>query len=54
VARAHERARQLLGEKKATLERLARRLLEQEVLEGAELQALLTSELLTPAALSLG
>jgi len=54
VARAHERVRQLLGENKATLEHLARRLLEHEVLEGAELQALLTPELFTPAALVLG
>ena len=51
VARAHERVRQLLGEKQAILERLARRLLEHEVLEGAELQALLTPELATPVAL---
>ena len=36
------------------LEHLARRLLEHEVLEGAELQALLTPELFTPAALLLG
>jgi len=36
------------------LERLARRLLEHEVLEGEELQALLTPEPITPAALSLG
>src|SRR6266545_4288257 len=41
VARAHERVRQLLGEKQAILERLAQRLLAHEVLEGAELQALL-------------
>src|SRR5712691_959928 len=54
VARAHERVRQLLGAKKATLERLARRLLEHEVLEGEELQALLMPEPVTPAALSLG
>jgi len=54
VARAHELVRQLLGEKEATLEHLARRLLEHEVLEGAELQALLTPELCTPAALVLG
>jgi hypothetical protein len=35
------------------LERLVRRL-EHEVLEGAELRALLTPELVTPAALLLG
>jgi hypothetical protein len=43
----------LLEEQHATLERLVRRL-EHEVLEGAELQALLTPELVTPAALLLG
>jgi hypothetical protein len=36
------------------LERLAQRLLEKEVLEGAELQALLTPEPVTPEALALG
>jgi cell division protease FtsH len=41
VDQAHVQVRQLLGEKKALLERLARRLLEQEVLEGDELRALL-------------
>jgi hypothetical protein len=46
--------RQLLGEKQATLEHLARRLLEHEVLEGTELQVLLTPEAVTPAALALG
>jgi cell division protease FtsH len=54
VAQAHERVRLLLGEHQATLERLARRLLEQEVLEGAELQALLTLEPVPPEALALG
>ena len=54
MARAHERVRQLLGAKKATLERLARRRLEHEVLEGEELQTLLTLEPVTPAALPLG
>jgi cell division protease FtsH len=54
VAQAHERVRLLLGEKRAILERLAQRLLAQEVLEGEELQALLTSELVTPDALPLG
>jgi cell division protease FtsH len=54
VAQAHARVRQLLGEKRATLDRLARRLLQQEVLEGTELQALLTSEPVIPAALSCG
>ena len=44
VDRAHEQVRQLLGEKKATLEHLARRLLDQEVLEGTELHALLTPQ----------
>jgi hypothetical protein len=43
----------LLEEQHATLERLVRRL-EHEVLEGAELQALLTPELVTPATLALG
>jgi hypothetical protein len=43
----------LLEEQHATLERLVRRL-EHEVLEGAELRALLTPELVTPAALLLG
>ena len=54
VARAHELVRQLLGEKEATWEHLARRLLEHEVLAGAALQALRTPELCTPAALLLG
>jgi ATP-dependent Zn protease len=53
VAQAHTQVRQLRGEKKATLECLAQRLLEKEVLAGPELQALLTQELLMPAALSL-
>jgi cell division protease FtsH len=44
VDQAHERVRQLLNEKKSTLERLARRLLEQEVLEGAQLQELLAQQ----------
>jgi cell division protease FtsH len=44
VEQAHEQVRHLLGEKKAALERLARRLLEKEVLEGTELQALLTQQ----------
>ena len=39
---AHAQVRQLLGEHKAALERLAHRLLDHEVLEGAELQSLLT------------
>jgi hypothetical protein len=43
----------LLEEQHATLERLVRRL-EHKVLEEAELQALLTPELVTPAALLLG
>ena len=41
VDQAHAQVRQILGEKKALLERLARRLLEQEVLEGDELRDLL-------------
>ncbi len=53
VARAHELVCQLLGEKQAIMERLVRRL-EHEVLEGMDLQALLTPGLLTPAALLLG
>ena len=51
MGRAHARVRQLLGEKQAALERLARRLLEHEVLEEAELQALLRPELVTLTAL---
>ena len=53
VARAHERVHHLLGEQQAILQRLARRL-EKEVLEGAELQALLTPEPVAPTALALG
>ena len=53
VALAHMRVRQFLVENQATLEPLARRL-EHEALDGAELQALLTPELVTPAALLLG
>jgi cell division protease FtsH len=54
VARAHAQVRQLLGEKEATLQRLARQLLEHEVLEGAALQALLTPECVIPGVLPLG
>lgn len=39
---AHETARQLLTERKTLVERIARRLLEDEVLEGDELRRLLT------------
>ena len=53
MVRAHELVCQLLGEKQAIMERLVRRL-EHEVLEGMDLQALLTPGLLTPAALLLG
>ena len=49
VDQAHEQVRQLLGEKKTALERLARQLMEQEVLEGAELHALLVQEPVTLA-----
>jgi len=49
VDQAHEQVRKLLSEKKATLERLARRLLEKEVLEGTELHALLTQQPVTSA-----
>jgi cell division protease FtsH len=41
VDQAHAQVRQLLTDRRDPLERLARRLLEQEVLEGAELRALL-------------
>jgi cell division protease FtsH len=41
VDQAHEQVRQILGENKDALERLARRLLDQEVLEGVELKNLL-------------
>jgi cell division protease FtsH len=44
VDQAHEQVWQLLSEKKSALERLARRLLDHEVLEGAELHALLTPQ----------
>jgi cell division protease FtsH len=44
VDQAHEQVRQILGENKDALERLARRLLDQEVLEGAELQNLLATQ----------
>ncbi|MFQ5617032.1 MAG: ATP-dependent metallopeptidase FtsH/Yme1/Tma family protein, partial [Anaerolineales bacterium] len=48
VDQAHARVRQILSEKKTALEHLARRLLEQEVLEGDELRALLTPESVAP------
>ena len=38
VNAAHERARALLTERRETLERIARRLLEKEVIEGEELR----------------
>jgi hypothetical protein len=41
VDQAHEQVRQLLCAQQAALERLARRLLESEVMEDVELQALL-------------
>jgi cell division protease FtsH len=40
VRTAHERARTLLAERRETLERVARRLLEKEVIEGEELRAI--------------
>jgi cell division protease FtsH len=50
VEQAHAQVRQILGEQKALLERLARRLLEQEVLEGDELRALLARPSVAAAA----
>jgi cell division protease FtsH len=47
VDRAHEQVGELLSDKKTALERLARRLLELEVLEGDELQTLLAQESVT-------
>ena len=52
VDQAHEQARQLLCAQQAALERLARRILEREALEGAELQALLPVQSGTTAAAS--
>ena len=46
---AHEQVRELLGANKAALERLAQRLLDQEVLEGDDLRALLVLEPVTSA-----
>jgi len=45
VEQAHEQVRQILGENKDALERLARRLLDEEVLEDSELQNLLVVQL---------
>ncbi len=42
VSEAHERARALVGDHRETLERIARRLLEKEVIEGEELRAIVT------------
>ena len=50
VDQAHEQVREILGENKDALERLARRLLDQEVLEGAELQDLLAPQPVTSLA----
>jgi cell division protease FtsH len=52
VERAHAQVRQLLTDRRDPLERLARQLLEHEVLEGAELQALLALPPGTAAAFS--
>ncbi|MBP1636821.1 MAG: ATP-dependent metalloprotease FtsH, partial [Acidobacteria bacterium] len=40
VAEAHQRARTLVGERRETLEQVAQRLLEKEVIEGEELRAI--------------
>ncbi len=44
VTSAHERARRILGENKETLERLAKALLEKEVLDGAEIDRIIKGE----------
>ncbi len=44
ITRAHDRAREILGGKKPTLDRLAKLLLEKEVLEGDELRQVLGEE----------
>jgi cell division protease FtsH len=43
VARAHQRAREVLEAQRPTLEKVARILLEREVLEGQELRQILNS-----------
>ncbi len=43
VARAHRRAREILGERRATLEQVAKVLLDKEVLEGEELRQFLNA-----------
>jgi cell division protease FtsH len=48
VGDAHERARAVVGQHRDTLERIAQRLLEKEVIEGEELRAIVTG---TPAEL---
>ncbi len=42
VRSAHERARTLLADRRETLDRVARRLLEKEVIEGEELRAIVS------------
>ena len=44
ISRAHGRAREILQDKKPVLERLAKLLLEKEVLEGDELRQVLGKE----------
>jgi cell division protease FtsH len=48
ITRAHDRAREILGGKKPTLDRVAKLLLEKEVLEGDELRRVLDEEALQP------
>ena len=49
VAGAHDEARRILREKRDILERVTRRLLEKEVMEGDELRAMMN----TPSAVNL-
>jgi cell division protease FtsH len=50
MTEAHERARQILRERRAVLDRLATRLLEQEVVDGEEVRALVAAAGPVPAA----
>jgi cell division protease FtsH len=50
VSDAHQRARAVLAERRETLEQVARRLLEKEVIEGEELRGIVEASKPTPTA----
>ncbi len=51
---AHQRARAVLAERRETLEQVARRLLEKEVIEGEELREIVEASKPTPTGIEQG